>query len=210
MKIIDLTHTFTDNMPVYPGDPAQSLQQVAHLDKEGYNDHLLHTTGHVGTHMDAPLHMISGGKKMDEIDPDTFIGKGVLIDARGKKKVDETLLKNVQIEKGSIILVYTGFGSKYRAEKYYENYPPITEGFAKKMVEAGVKVVGMDMLGPDQPPYSTHKILLGREILIVENLTNLHKLLKIRDFEVIALPAKLHADAAPVRVIARIQEKQSS
>ena len=38
-KIIDLTHSFTAKMPVYPGDPEPSLTQIAHLDKEGFNDH---------------------------------------------------------------------------------------------------------------------------------------------------------------------------
>lgn len=63
MKIIDLTHSFTDKMPVYPGDPEPSLNKVADLNKEGYNDHLLKTVMHIGTHMDAPLHMIKNGKK---------------------------------------------------------------------------------------------------------------------------------------------------
>lgn len=204
MKIIDLTHSFTNEMPVYPGDPQPSLKQITTLDKEGYNDHLLNSVMHVGTHMDAPLHMINDGKKMNEIDPSTFFGKGVLLDVRSKPQVDDSVLEGVNIEKGSIVLIFTGFGEKYRHPSYYENYPTVTEDFAKRMVELQVKIVGMDILGPDQPPFLTHKILLGNEILIIENLTNLDKLLGVKNFEVIALPAKLHADAAPVRVIAKI------
>lgn len=61
------------------------------------------------------------------------------------------------------------------------------------------------MPGPDlDKPWVTHKILLENEILILENLTNLDQLINIKDFEVIALPTKLQADAAPLRVIARI------
>lgn len=161
---------------------------------------------HVGTHMDAPLHMIGGGKKMDEINPERFIGKGVLIDVRGKDKIDATVLENTYIEEGSVVLLCTGFGSKYRTEDYFKDYPYLTEDFANKMVELKVKMVGMDMLGPDlDKPWVTHKILLGNEILILENLTNLEQLTDIKDFEIIALPAKLQADATPVRVIARIE-----
>lgn len=204
MKIIDLTHSFTEKMPVYPGDPEPSLKQVASLEKDGFNDHMINTVMHVGTHMDAPLHMIADGKKMDEINTNKFIGKGILIDARGKDKVDASLLENIQIEEDSIVLVFTGFGSKYREQAYFENYPGITEDFAQKMVELKVKIVGMDILGPDQPPFPTHKILLGNGILIIENLTNLDQLVGVKGFEVIALPAKFHTDAAPVRIIARI------
>jgi kynurenine formamidase len=204
MRIIDLTQTFTDKMPVYPGDPEPSLKQAAYLEKDGYNDHQLTTVMHVGTHMDAPLHMIEGGKTMDQISPEKFFGKGVLVDARGKDKVDAALLDSTHIKEGSIVLIHTGFGSRYRTDSYFENYPQIMEDFAQRMVDLKVKIVGMDILGPDQPPFSTHKILLGNEVLIVENLTNLDQLLDVKEFEVIALPSKFQADAAPVRVIARI------
>lgn len=204
MKIIDLTHTFTENMPVYPGDPKPSLKQIAKLDKDGYNDHMINSVMHVGTHMDAPLHMIKNGKRIDEIAPDRFIGPGVLIDVRSKQKIDGQLLEGKQIKKGSIVLVFTGFGEKYRSEDYFKNYPFFTDKFAEKLVELEINIVGMDMLGPDlDAPWTTHKILLAKEITIIENLANLDKLLGIEKFEVIALPAKFKTDAAPVRVIAR-------
>lgn len=204
MKIVDLTHTFTNDMPVYPGDPKSTLEQVAFIEKDTYNDHKISTVMHVGTHMDAPLHMIVNGKKMDEIDPRKFMGKGILVDVRGKNKVDVTALNDIQIEKNSVVLLYTGFGNKYRSDDYFKGYPELTEDFANKMVELKIKMLGMDMLGPDyDKPWVTHKILLEKEILILENLTNLDQLQNVKDFEVIALPMKLNADAAPVRVIAR-------
>lgn len=202
MKYIDLTHTFTDNMPVYPGDPAATLSQAAAIASEGYTDHLLHTHMHVGTHMDAPLHMIPGGQKMHELSLEKFFGRGVLLDARGQSQITAATIGDRQIQAGDIVLIYTGFGSVYREAKYYEAQPTVSEEFAEKMVELGVKVVGMDILGPDQPPFPTHKILLGNGILIVENLANLDQLLEVQEFEIVALPVKLAADAAPVRIVA--------
>lgn len=204
MKLIDLTHTFTSDMPVYPGDPKATLEQVTFIAKDTYNDHRLTAVMHVGTHMDAPLHMIENGKKMDEINPEKFFGRGILIDVRGKMSIDATVLEGIQIEKGSFVLLYTGFGSKYRSDDYFKDYPELKEDFANKMVELEVKMVGMDMLGPDyDKPWATHKILLRNEILILENLTNLDQL-EGKDFDVIALPMKLQADAAPVRVVAKV------
>jgi kynurenine formamidase len=52
-----------------------------------------------------------------------------------------------------------------------------------------------------------HKILLSAELLIIENLTNLEALLGIDKFDVVALPAKLQCEAAPVRVIAQPRGK---
>lgn len=205
MKVTDLTHTFDQDMPVYPGDPKSSLKQVAFIEKDTYNDHKVTTVMHVGTHMDAPLHMIDGGKRIDEIDPEKLIGNGIVIDVRGKDKIDASVLGGVTIEEGSIVLLYTGFGSKFRTKDYFKGYPELTEDFANKMVDLKVNIVGMDMLGPDyDKPWVTHKILLGNEILILENLNNLDQLLGIKGFKVIALPIKFKADAAPVRVIAEI------
>ena len=206
MKIIDLTHTFDSNMPVYPGDPKSTLEQVAYIEKDTFNDHKLTTVMHVGTHMDAPLHMIDGGRKMSEMEPEKFFGPGIVIDVSGKSKIDSSVINNLNIKPELIVLLYSGYGSKYRTDKYFEGYPELTEDFANKMVELKVKIVGMDFLGPDlDKPWTTHKILLGNEILILENLTNLDKLLRVNDLEIFAFPLKLEADAAPARVFARIK-----
>lgn len=206
MKLIDLTHTYTDKMPVYPGDPPASLKQVASIEKDTYTDHQINSYMHVGTHLDAPSHIIAGGKSIDQLDLKYFFGKGILIDARGKKEIDESLVEGIEIPKYAIVFIYTGFSEKYRTKSYYENFPIMTKGFAQQMVDHHVKIVGMDILGPDtDTTWPAHNILLGKEILIIENLTNLGKLLGEKDFEVIALPAKYQAEAAPVRVIAKIE-----
>lgn len=208
MKYIDLTHTFTDNMPVYPGDPPSSLKQTASIEKDTYTDHQINSFMHVGTHMDAPLHMIKDGKTMDQIKPEHFFGPGVLIDAKNIKAIDEDVLEGVDIPVGAIVLIYTGFGSKYKTPAYFEDIPSVSAAFAKRMVGKKVKIVGMDILGPDtDTTWPAHKILLGSDVLIIENLANLDELIGVKDFEVIALPVKYQADAALVRVIAKVNEQ---
>lgn len=204
MKLIDLTHAFTDDMPVYPGDTKPIIRRTHEVSTDGYNDHDITTGMHVGTHMDAPLHFVDGGKTMDQISPEKFFGEGVLIDARGKTEIDSDLLKDITLTENSIVLILTGFDKKFRAEIYYKNYPVLTLAFAEKIIKAKVKAVGTDTPTPDKPPFPIHKMLLPNEILIIENLTNLEQLLGVNNFEIIALPVKLSTEAAPVRVMARI------
>lgn len=204
MTLIDLTHTFVADMPAYPGDPAPELRQIADIRKKGCTDYQIKTGMHVGTHMDAPLHMIEGGKFLSEMSVENFFGEGVLIDARNQPAVDEKILRRHVVKKGNIILVVTGFSKKFGHPDYYEKYPEITEGFADEAIRLGVKMIGIDTPSPDRPPFKVHKKLLGKEILIIENLTNLEKLLGVPRFEIVALPAKFHAEAAPVRVVAKI------
>jgi kynurenine formamidase len=202
MKFVDLTHTFTNDMPVFPGDPKATLKQTIFIEKDGNNDHTLKTAMHVGTHMDAPLHMLAHGKRIDELSLEHFFGQGVLIDVRKKKKIDVDCLKGVTLKKNSCVLLFTGWSDKFGTDTYFKDYPEITESFAKKLIELKVKMVGLDCPSPEQkPPWTIHKTFLANDILILENLTNLKQLLG-KNFEVIALPAKLQADAAPVRVVA--------
>lgn len=204
MKLIDLTRTFAADTPVLPGDPALEFTQAAQLDKEGYNDHKIHMVMHIGTHMDAPLHMIAGGKKMAEIPADRLVGKGIVVDARGKSAIDEDLLTSILLEEGMVVLVLTGFSEKFGTEEGFNTFPRVTEAFAQKLVEAKVKILGLDTVGPDDPPYPVHKMLLGNDILIIENLTNLESLISVSSFTIWALPAKWETDATPVRVVADV------
>jgi kynurenine formamidase len=203
MRYIDLTHTFKQNMPVYPSDPKSELKQTAFVNKNGYNDFQITTNMHVGTHMDAPFHMLQNGKRLSEYPIDHFFGKGHLIDAR-EKSIDADLLEGKQITKGDIVLIMTGFSSKFGGPDYYESYPEIKEGFASKIIELGVSIVGIDTPSPDRPPFSIHKLLLKNNVLIIENLNNLESLLNHEQFTITALPAKFDCEAAPVRVVAQI------
>lgn len=205
MKIIDLTHTFAGNMPVFPGDPESTLTQTAFINKDTYTDHKLITQMHVGTHMDGPLHMIANGKRIDELLLDTFMGKGILINAVGKKEIDTEVLENIKIDEGSIVLIRTDFSKKYFEESYFRDSPILTSEFAKLLVSKKIKLIGLDFAGPDtDSSWPVHKILLGAEIPIIENLTNLEELENKKEFEVIALPLNISADASLVRVIVKI------
>lgn len=201
-KLFDLTHTFTENMPVYPGDPCVKFYQVATLEKDGFNDRKIESGLHVGTHMDAPLHMLAGGKYISELSLSKFSGRGHLIDVRGRSKIEIDVLSDRAIEHGDILLFCTGFSQKFRDPEYFTTYPELSIDLAKKIVGLGVNIVGLDSASPDRSPFLIHKILLGNDVLIIENLTNLEQLLKIDRFRVMAYPIKFQAGGAPVRVIA--------
>jgi kynurenine formamidase len=66
-------------------------------------------------------------------------------------------------------------------------------------------MVGLDSYSPDNEPFEIHKMLLKRDILIVENLVNLDRLVGKR-FRCYVMPLKIQdADGAPCRVIGIIE-----
>jgi kynurenine formamidase len=203
-RLIDLTHTFDCAMPAFPADPHARLCQIATLEGNGFNEFHLETNLHIGTHIDAPFHMIDGGNLISDIDLSALSGRGHLIDVRGATSFPAEVLDECQINPGDIVLFFSGFSEYFRMPRYYNDYPEFSLALADRLVTAGVRMVGMDTPSPDRPPFPIHKTLLSRNILIIENLTNLEHLLKAPQFTVQAYPLKLQADASPARVIAEV------
>jgi len=211
MKFIDLTHPVLAQMPAYPGDPLPEICCIANISHDGFTDHQITSGMHIGTHMDGPLHMLEGGAYLTEIDIARFFGRGVLIDAKGRDLIDIDVLDGIRLAQGDIVLLNTGFHHQFWQPNYYTNYPEISAALAKALVAADISIIGLDTPSPDRPPYPIHKILLYNPVLIIENLSNLdtlaHALGPFGRFDIVALPAKFHTDAAPIRVVACISDE---
>lgn len=203
-RLLCLSHTLTDGMPAYPGDPPPQLSALATVEPDGYTAYRLCSGLHVGTHVDAPIHMVPGGKYIDDFPPDAFTGPGRLLDVRGQAIIDADVLAQATLEPGEILLLLTGHAQLFGQAAYYESAPVVTEAFARALVERRVKALGMDTPSPDRPPFEVHRILLGKDILLFENLTNLEALLPLETFFLYAFPPRIHAEAAPVTVIAAV------
>jgi len=161
---------------------------------------------HVGTHIDAPAHMIQGGKQLSDYPIEKFIGKAILVDARDHDSLDQTILAHSVIEQNSIVLFYTGWDRYFFAdsERYFKQHPVFTLKLVQELIKSKIKMVGFDLPGPDRWPFELHKILLKNDTLIAENCTNLERLLDATKIELYALPLAIAADGAPARVVAKI------
>lgn len=204
MKLIDISHIFNNNTPIYPGDYNHSLIKWKTLDKDYYTSYLLTSCLHTGTHIDVPMHLINDDKMVSDFPIDGFIGKGVLLDVRGENTIDMKSCYEEVIEEGSIVLIYTGFDKFYGMEEYFINHPTISTQLSDFLISRKIKMLGMDIPSPDYPPFDIHKSLLSNEIFILENITNLQELSEINNFEVIALPLKISAEASFVRAVCRV------
>ena len=74
MSVLDLTHTISGEMPVYPGTEKPVLTTACTIETAGYRETLLHMYSHTGTHMDAPAHMIARGRTLDSYGVEKFVG----------------------------------------------------------------------------------------------------------------------------------------
>ena len=174
------------------------------------------TVAHAGTHLDAARHMFPGGKSIDQYDPRRFVCRGVAIDVAREPAheltLEELAAADPGIQPGDAVLLYLGFAERYTDETYYD-HPYLSPGAARYLADHQVNVVGCDVLTPDQPahrrakpfPYPVHAELLGRDVLIIENLgPGLAKVLG-RKFLFVMAPITIpEADASPIVPLALV------
>jgi len=182
-------------------------------------------SSHTGTHIDAPYHFLKDGQRIDELPVQRFIGNGILIDVSAKS--DRGLIEpgdferyEDEITQGDFVIFRTGRDKYFGTAKYYF-HPYLSAEGARLLVKMGVSLVGIDALNvdptyygrmdsdpsakdlPDEEEYGypVHDILLGNDILIVENLCNLDKI-KERNGFYSFLPLKLKdSDGSPIRAV---------
>jgi len=206
MKTIDLSHTLDENISVYPGTPKPKIEIIATHEKNGYAELLLTFPTHTATHLDAPFHMIPGGKRLTDLPVEQFAGKAIVI-PYPKNEFDLQWIKQYeeQINSVDFVILQTGAEQRWKTGKYCDDYPALTAEAAKWLTTKHLKGIGLDAISIDKPDateFIIHKIILGSGMIIIENLKNLEQLKgKIFDFYALPLPVK-DADGAPCRAIA--------
>lgn len=203
-RYVDLTHTIEEGLPAHPYDEKMKLQQSRFLHKDGFNDARLETGMHTGTHIDVPSHLTTHDGMISDYGPGRFIGRGCLLDVRGLSVIGMKDDFRDLVKEDDIVLLYTGHAKHFGEASYFTGHPVMAKELAEFLAERKVKMVGMDLPSPDASPFDIHKFLLKKDILIIENLTNLEALTHVQSFEVMALPLRIKAQGSPARVVARI------
>ena len=206
MNLIDLSHTISHGMPVFPGEKVPSINRDALPEDVGYVTHRLESNMHTGTHIDAPFHVKSGNLTIDSYAPGHFVGQAVVIDVRNQLVVHMLPEWEQLFMKYSVVLFCTSYSSNWKTEAYYYDYPEFDVQIAEILVDCGVKIAGFDSPSPDKEPFAFHSIFLQDERFLVENLTNLERLLGEENITFIAMPLKIEAEASLLRAIAMIAE----
>jgi kynurenine formamidase len=199
-EIHDLSRVISYGSLVYPGDPEPRLDPLSTIDNDGVNVTRISLGSHTGTHVDAQSHFLANGNRVENEPLEKFVGEALVIDAshRHGEGIARQDLENHKVNAGDIILLYTGTGGTATRFTYLE------VSAAEWVVEHSVKCVGIDTLSLEKygrKDAPVHKMLLGKNIGIVENLANLEKFVNRRLFFV-CLPLPLGgADGSPARAV---------
>ncbi|MBI9008735.1 MAG: cyclase family protein [Tenericutes bacterium] len=204
-KWIDLTVLIDKNYLEYPGDIPFEQVIEKEFSKDYFNMRRITTNMHIGTHIDAPKHVLDIEEGIESIDINKVIGKAFVLQPR---IIDGVIMTSDLIEQYNkdykIVIIKTNHSKYLNTLKYYD-YPVFTEDVIDFLVSNNIEVIALDMPSPkykDEAFLNMHKDLLSRSILIVENLKNLDQLTKVVDF--IALPLKIKGfDGSLIRCVAK-------
>ena len=211
MKVIDLTHTIKENMPVYPGTEPPCLEPANSYEKDGFKETRISMFSHTGTHMDPPAHLFEGRTTLDAFGPEQFIGKALVIDCRELEDGESITMEQIRkygddAAKADFLLFNLGWDKYWGTEKYFGDYPCIDDEVLDYIIAGNYKGIGFDIIGLDpiaDENLTRHKKLFDEtDIVNIENLKNLDKCgNELFWFGCFPLKVK-NSDGAPIRAIA--------
>ena len=206
----DLSQRIENGMTVYPGDPLPRLAPSAQV-AAPWRVSNLQLGSHTGTHIDAPSHFLASGKSIDQYPLSRFMLRGVVVPLRDLGE-DEMIPWPVCAEhvaavaEGGAVVLQTDWSRHWQEERYFR-HPFLAPETAEQLARRHIGVVAIDTPSVDSTVRGTsyaHEILLGNDVLIVENLTGLEQLHPGRLYEFCFLPLYLAGlDGSPVRAAAR-------
>lgn len=209
MKIYDVTFPISADTPIYEGDPKVKIETTAALEKgDAANVSMICCGVHTATHVDAPNHFIEGTRRVHELELEKLIGDCRILELdESVTAIEPEHLEN--LGDAERVLFKTRNSAFWNEPKkgFRTDFTYITPEAAQVLAEKNVKLVGIDYLSVEKfgsEDFATHRILLEKEIVIIEGL-DLREV-PAGDYELICLPLKIISetgDGAPARTILR-------
>jgi arylformamidase len=212
MKVVDLTQSMTNGMPVMEGITPPRFRDLAEVATDGYAMSEYTFINHTGTHVDAPAHQIAGGATLDDIQLDRLVTEALTIDltAHDPGPVGLPVLGRFlpEVRRNDIVLLRSGNAANWGTDAYWHGWCYPDAAAAAALIEAGVSGVGFD--GPSADPvdstdYELHHVWLSGGAIILENLAAMDQL--PARCRIVVAPLKVSgANGGPARVLALVED----
>jgi kynurenine formamidase len=244
VEVVDLTAPLQASTPILKLPPPFSntvpfqLTEISRYDERGpawyWND--ITTGEHTGTHLDAPIHWVTGrdGKDVSQLVPALLIAPCVLLDFSARVADDPNFLLSIEdvlgweSEHGPLpddgwLLFRTGWDTRSADQDAFLNVGeqgPQTPGIAVECArwlaeETGILGVGVETVGTDagaahsfEPAFPCHHYLLGAGKFGLTQLQNLSRLPATGAVVIVAPLPIVGGSGSPARVLALVEGPQ--
>ncbi len=162
MKLYDLSQPLNQDAPFWPYYPPFEVKYIKRKAEHGVNAQYIMTSNHMGTHLDAPRHFVTGGMTIDQIPLEWLYGPGVIVNL--SDEIDELDLytpkmieDRVEVREGDILILHTGwhkyaqFGETPDEEKYIHVHPGAHRDMVGWLLKKKIHIWGVDCVSTDHP-----------------------------------------------------------
>ena len=138
MKIYDLSQPLNEQVSFWPFYPPFEVKYIKRKAEHGVNAQYIMTSNHMGTHLDAPRHFVTGGMTIDQIPVEWLCGPGVIVKPGSPPvPVDpEPFLEWRALDRGLqqrlVAEALTRIGEKVDDQKLREQVAAVAKAVAKK------------------------------------------------------------------------------
>ena len=241
VEVVDLTAPLSSQTPVIvlPEPFGQTdrfeLREISRYDDRGpawyWNN--ISTGEHTGTHIDAPLHWVTGqgSEDVSQVAPSRLVAPAAVVDVADRAAADPDFLLDVDdvraweaqhgaLPTGGWLLLRTGWDARSHSQDEFLNADetgPHTPGVSVECArwladEAPVMGFGVETVGTDagaahsfDPPFPCHTFLLGAGKYGLTQLQNLALLPPTGAVLVVAPLPIVGGSGSPTRVLALVE-----
>jgi arylformamidase len=183
---------------------------AASISSDGYMDTHLSFDSHLGTHIDAPAHMLEDGKTLDRLPLDFFAGRGLIVNVEKDVRIidKDALLKYKDIlEVTDFLLFKTGWSRLWGTPEYFKDFPILSLEALDWLLHFRLRGIGFDAISADpveSKDFPNHFRIFKNGLIIIENLKFPEEISEEEgDFFCFPLPFE-NADGSPVRAVFKV------
>jgi arylformamidase len=203
---IDISLPLCPGCRLWPGDrPFEHAFASRIADGSPCNTSMFACSAHVGTHVDAPYHVMAEGTSVDRLDPSIFMGDALVVEIQTPGHVSAVQLEAALPNWPQRLLLKTRNSSPGGALDhggFDPAYCALEMDAAKLLAKRGLKLLGIDYnsVEPYSHGISVHKVLLSAGIVTLEGLDL--RGISPGAYQLVAVPLRLKDfDGSPVRAL---------
>lgn len=229
-RVHDLTHTFSPAFPTFAAGEEARRESYTTIADDGYYMQSWRLVEHTGTHVDAPVHFVEGGRTTTELTPDELLPPAVTVSMRRRVARDPDAELSVaelrayeervgKIPTGAAVLLHTGWDERVGSAERYRNrdaqgvmhFPGFgVDACEWLLTKRKIRALGIDTLSLDpgkSTDYPVHHMLLGADRYGLENLAGLGGLPPRDVTLIVGVVPWEQGSGGPARVLAQSTER---